>query len=242
MDQTNQIFEQALIVTPSLADAAGKLSYHDSFGVFMDIASVHAQTLGIGLYDMAARDLFWLTVKTQIRFFERPAIMERVVVRTWPEAPGKLRGNRSYQILRGEKLLIAGKTEWAVINTKTNQLTLMHDVYPPSLTFAQESACPEPFARIPDDFAETELFSRYAVRSADIDVGGHMNNAAYVRAMLGCFSNEALSRMRIGRIDVVFRSPCFEGNELEIRKKQTEAGLDLRMSNGDTTALLARIV
>lgn len=241
MSRIEQIHEQELLISPSISDAAGKLSYHDAFNVFMDIAAAHAQELGVGLYDLAARDLFWLTVKTQIRFFERPAMMDRITVRTWPEAPGKVRGSRSYELRRGGKLLIAGKTEWAVINTKTKQLSLMSDVYPPSLSYPEGSACPGPFARISDDFSGADVFSRYTVRSTDIDVGGHMNNAAYVRAMLGCFSNEALAQMQISRIDVVFRSPCFEGETLEIRKKRNESGLDLCLSNAGTACVLARI-
>ena len=225
-----------------MADASGKLSLHNTFSIFMDIAAVHAQMLGIGLYDLARRDLFWLTVKTQICFFERPAIMDRVIARTWPEQPGKLRGNRSYEIRRSDgKLMIAGKTEWAVINTKTNQLTLMRDIYPASLSFTPDSACPDPFARIPDDFGNAGVFSLYTVRSTDIDVGGHMNNTAYIRAMLGCFSIEELQQMEIKRIDVVFRSPCYECDILQIQKKYTETGTDIRISNADKTAVLIRI-
>ena len=101
--------------------------------------------------------------------------------------------------------------------------------------------CPDHFARIPDDFSCSDVLSRYTVRSIDIDVGGHMNNTVYVRAMLGCFSNEELKQMQIRRIDVVFRSPCYEGDTLEIQKKRTDAGLDLRLSRSDTTCVLARI-
>ncbi len=236
-----QLYEQELLVAPSIADARGKLSYHDTFSRFMDIASVHAQMLGCGLEAMARKGLFWLTVKTQIRFFERPSIMELVTARTWPEVPGKLRGNRSYQILRGDQLLIAGKTEWAVVHTKTGKLTLLDGVYPPSLSFDLPSACPEAYARIPDDFSANDEFARYTVCSTDIDVGGHMNNAAYVRAILGCFSLEMLRSLRIGRIDVVFRSPCYEGDELILQRRKTETGLDIRIERKGVTALLARI-
>ena len=135
MSLSRQIYEQELLISPSISDSDGKLGYHNAFGVFMDIAAAHAQMLEIGLYDLAEKDLFWLTVKTQIRFFERPAMMELVTARTWPEPPGKLRGNRSYEIRREGKLLISGKTEWAVINTKTRQLSFMRDIYPSSLTF-----------------------------------------------------------------------------------------------------------
>lgn len=237
----NEVFEQELIVTPSICDASGRLSCHDCFGVFMDIASIHAKALGVGVDEMAARDLFWLTVKTQITFLERPRMMERVTLRTWPEAPGKVRGNRSYQLLRGDRLLISGKTEWAVTNMKTKQFALMSEVYPPDMTFPEASASDVPFARIPDNFYDCEPFSAYTVRSTDIDVGGHMNNAAYLRAIFGAFSCEALRSLQIGRIDVAFRSPCYEGDRLLLQQKQTDAGLDLRIVNGDAVALLARI-
>ena len=239
----DQVFEQTRVITPSIADSKGRLSFHDVFDVFMDIASEHAQRLGIGLEAMARRDLFWLTVKTQIRFLDRPRIMEPVTVRTWPEAPGKLRGNRSYQIVRGGEVLVAGKTEWAVMHMKSKQLVLLDGVYPSELSFTEGSACPSPFARIPDDFGSCAVTARYTVRSTDIDVGGHMNNAAYVRAMLGCFRSEELRALSVKSIDVVFRSPCFESETLSLQQKQTENGLDLRFAKEDgSTAFLARIL
>ena len=236
-----QVFEQELLVAPSLSDCTGALGYHDAFSVFMDIASVHAQKLGVGLDDMARRDQFWLTVKTQVCFFERPGIMERVTVRTWPEAPGRLRGDRSYQILRGDDVLIAGKTEWAVLNTKTNQLVPMDGVYPKELSFDRGSACPEPFARIPDTF-DSPVCGRYTVRSTDIDVGQHMNNTAYLRSILGFLSCGELHDRPIRRIDAAFRTPCYEGEVLEMQRREFDAGLDVRLSKGSVTALLARIV
>lgn len=236
-----QIYEQELLVAPSLSDSAGALGYHDAFSVFMDIASVHAQLLGVGLDDMARRDLFWLTVKTQVCFFDRPKIMERVTVRTWPEAPGRLRGNRSYQILRGDEVLVAGKTEWAILNMKTNQLVPMGGVYPQELSFDRGTACPEPFARIADDFDGAAVGS-YTVRSTDIDVGRHMNNTAYLRSILCFFPCRELHDAPIRRIDVAFRTPCYEGDVLELQERQTDAGLDVRLSRDGATALLARFL
>ena len=238
----DQVFEKELVISPSISDSSGKLSFFAAFDVFMDIAAEHAQRLGIGMDAMASKDLFWLTVKTQIRFQERPRMMERVTLRTWPEAPGKIRGNRSYQLARGNDILLYGKTEWAVINMKTGQLATLDGVYPPALTFSQPSACPEPFARITDDFSTCKESVKYRVRSTDIDIGGHMNNAAYVRALLGCFSNDEIKQLRIAKMDVAFRKPCFEGEELLLQRKPTGAGADLRFVKADgSTALLVRI-
>jgi len=237
----DQIYEQDLRITPSLSDADGKLGYYNAFGVCMDVAAIHAQLLGIGLYELARRDLFWLTVKTQLRFFERPRMMERVTAQTWPDQPGKLRGNRSYRILRGNAILIAGKTEWAVINQKTKQLARLDDVYPAHMEFGVPPASPEPFARIQDSFGNEPPYASYTVRSADIDVGGHMNNTAYVRTMLGSLSNDTLHNLNIGKIDVVFRAPCFEGDVLELQQRKNENCLEIRMSKNGDTVILARI-
>ena len=41
---------------------------------------------------MAQRGLFWLTVRTRIRFYKRPAMMQTVELETWP---GTVEGMRS---------------------------------------------------------------------------------------------------------------------------------------------------
>ena len=235
------IYEQELIIAPSITDADGKLGYANAFGVCMDIAAIHAESLGLGLYDLARRNLFWITVKTQLRFLARPQMMERVLVRTWPEQPGKLRGNRSYQILRGDSILISGKTEWAVMNTKTGQLSPMVDVYPVDMIFPTTAASPEPFARITDDFGDNEPYAVHNVSSADIDVGGHMNNTAYVHAILASLNTKTVRDLGKCKMDVIFRSPCFEGEILSIQRRDKGNALEFRVSKEEHTAILARI-
>ena len=215
-------------IGPSICDFEGKLSYAEAFGLFMDIASTHAEMLGIGVKAMAQKNLFWLTVKTQINFIRRPSMLQGVSLQTYPEKPDKMRGNRSYILSSKGNTLMTGKTEWAVIDTKTHKLVPLQGIYPAELCFDNESSCMEPYAE-------------YRVRSTDIDVGGHMNNTAYARAVMGTFSVAELKSMNINRMDIIFRSSCYEGERLDFRRKQTETGLDIRVSRGEETVLLVRI-
>ena len=236
-----QVYEQSLDILPGICDDTGKLSYHDAFRVCMDIAAAHAQALGCGPDAMSGKGLFWLTVKTQLQFHARPRMMEQVRMRTWPEQPGKLRCNRSYQMLHGDSILLSGKTEWAVIDLGSKLPVPVSGVYPSELQFDAGTAAPEPFARIQDDFQNSESIAEYRVRSTDIDLGGHMNNAAYLRAMFGCFPCAALHDMKIGTIDVAFRRPCFEGEVLMLQLKSDVSFSDLRFAKKDgSTALLVR--
>lgn len=168
-------------------------------------------------------------------------MLQGVSLQTYPEKPDKMHGNRSYILSSKGDTLMVGKTEWAVIDTKTHKLVPLQGIYPAELCFDNESSCMEPFARIPDHFEGIEPYAEYRVRSTDIDVGGHMNNTAYARAVMGTFSVAELKSMNINRMDIIFRSSCYEGERLDFRRKQTETGLDIRVSRGEETVLLVRI-
>ncbi len=236
-----QIFERELLIPPSACDFDGRLSYAGAFRVFMDIATEHAERLGVGLSAMRARKRFWLTVKTRIVFHDRPRISEAATLLTWPEKPGPLRFNRSYELRRGDALLVAGRTEWAVLNTETGALAPSADVLPEGLSYERGSALDTGYARVPDRFGELEPFAAYRVNASDIDVGGHMNNAAYPRALFAAFTSEEIRGLNARSVDLIFRAPCFEGDALAFYRKERDNGLDLRIARGADTVLLGRI-
>ena len=240
-----EVWRKEYPIPASFADHTARLGVHNAFGLFMDAATEHAEALGVGYRAMAKRGLFWLTVKTRIDFIERPHIGETVLLTTWPERPGKLRSCRSYEMRMAEdgRMLLRGKTEWAVVNMKTGMLVPMEGVFPAEIGFSDDSAIPEPFTRITAGWEDAETYSEYRIRSTDIDIGGHMNNAAYVRAMLGGFSVAELDSMAIRSAEVNFKRPCFEGETLRFQRKAADGALDIRVSRsgGDETVLLARL-
>jgi acyl-ACP thioesterase len=81
------------------------------------------------------------------------------------------------------------------------------------------------------------------VRSTDIDLGGHMNNAAYVRALAALFSCGQWQDMEMRELEIAYRAPCFEGDTLCWQKREDGSVLTLRaaLPEGKTIAL-ARIV
>ncbi len=235
--------EHELMIGPGQADREGLMSIPGVFAAFMDIAAVHADRLGVGMNAMDARGLFWVTARTKVRIVRRPAMGEVVTVQTWPDPPARVRGDRGYRIVKGDETLVLGKTEWAVVDVKNGGLRQFGEIYPPEMEFKTPPALEAPHVRIPDRFEGIEPFARYTVRSVDIDVGRHMNNTAYIRALLGAFSCDELARMDVHDIDVTYRASCFEGETLDLFKKPLEGGgLDVRMARGGETVLLARLV
>ena len=237
----NAIYTRALTILPSMCDAEGRLGVPNAFALFMDIATEHAEELGIGMNSLTPRGLFWLTVRTKLRFHRRPGMTERVEAVTWPETPERSRCNRDYLLRKGDEVLIEGKTEWMVMNLRTGRLHPADSLFPEGLAIADARALPGPFMRMDENFDGAVELPPYTVRSTDIDLGGHMNNAAYLRALLGCFSAAEVKELDIRQIDMVFRAPCYEGDELELRRCPTEAGLDLAFLREGKPAFLARL-
>ena len=232
---------EILKITPGCTDHNGMLGYYETFRAFMDMAAIHAELLGVGFEAMFKRRLFWLTVKTRVDFSRRPKMREEAELLTWPEAPGRLRANRSYEARVDGELCIRGRTEWAVIDTDTNRLVPMKGIFSDELIFDIPAAIDEPFAQIPDEFTPDEQYSDYTVRSIDIDVGGHMNNAAYVRTLIGSLSIKELNAIDPKSITVIFRAPCHEGDLLKLYRHDTETYSDFKMMREDETVLLCRM-
>lgn len=235
--------EKDLMVLPSQCDDTACLSVNSVFGIFQDLASEHAPLMGMGAPDLAKDGLFWLTVKTKIRLHRRPEMLSMMHAVSWPEQPGKIRCNRYYRLTDEDGLLAEGKTEWAIVHLETNRLVPTAQAYNQTLEHLPDTLLPEPFARIPEDFSDAETLEHYRVRSTDIDLGHHMNNVAYPRVMLGAISAAALREKPVREMDVIFRSPCFEGEMLTLKHRETPNGMELALLHADgKPAALARVV
>ena len=235
-------YSRDVVINPSLCDASMRLGVAQTFDVMMDTAAEHAEKTGLGVYDMAKKGLGWLTVKTRIHFDDAPKMMDEVISSTWAQKVDESRCERAYTIEKDGKLLISGKTEWAVLEAKTGKLHILRgDIYPEDVKLIDEKVLEEPFFKIKSDFENAEILGSYKVTSGDVDLYGHMNNAKYAYALLSLFSSKELKKLQIRDIELVFKSPCFEGDTLEFRKVANDDVLEIRATVGEKTCLFARI-
>ena len=236
-------FEMDHTVGPSDCDRRARMSIPAAFDCFMDIASIHAEKLGIGAQFMMETGMFWLTAKTRIRFLKRPGMLEDIKIATWPLRPRGVQTIRDYTMTSGDgEVLCEGKTQWAVLNTKTGGLVKIDDVFPSDLDLCEEKVLDEPFQRINEDIADCEKYASYTVRSVDIDLGGHMNNVAYVRALFGTFTSGELEELDIEDCEVTYKHSLYEGDTMTFYRRTGAEGLEIIAKNmKGETVILARL-
>lgn len=235
--------QRDIFVPLSHCDNESKLSVPFMFNLFMDIATDHANELHLSSKDLG-EDMFWLATRTKIIVNRRPQMSEKVTLATWPQKAVRVRANRHYTISDSEGVAVLGKTEWAVINTATGKLQRLNDIYGEDFEFCEDVSCEESYARISDNFDEAEVFAQYKICSNDIDIGQHMNNAAYIRALFSLFSTKELNDSNVKEIDITYKNQSYEGEILTIKVRKTDDGaFEYGMIKPDNTvAAVVRIV
>ena len=226
-------YQKQVVITPSRCDATSRLSLHSIFVLFQDIASEHAESLGIGGAALAEKGLFWLTVRTRVKVYSRPRMMQEVDLSTWPMAPGRMRCDRCYRLCDGETLRAEGRTEWCVYDTQLGAVRSTEGLFDPETDFHGELLLPAPYARFRHDFTEADRACTHVVRASDIDVGRHMNNVAYLRMLMDVFSVAEQEKLRITEMEILFCMPCFEGEELDVLRRRTDFGYEFGVRRPD---------
>lgn len=234
-------YTKTVTILPSQLNPEGQLGLAHTFDLFMDTATEAAGAMGVGWDFLKKKGLFWITVKARVRFIKPPMMLETVEVSTWPEQPGEKRCNRDYAIRRDGELLATGKTEWAIVSMLTHRPQSMAKVLPQGLTYPEERVSPEPFPMIDEAFADPP-YHEHRVDALDIDMARHMNNVAYVRAIMNSFTTKEWRKLNVTQMDIIFIASAVEGDVLRLQKREAGDHIDIRGSiAGGRTSVLARL-
>jgi len=235
--------EKQIKIPISWCDNHSQLNICGIFNLFMDLATEHGDEIGLGMDRLAQKGLFWVASKTKVKINSSPKMLDDVYTATWPEKPGRIRCNRYYYIKNNSIMLVEGKTEWVMVEAENGRPAKIDGAYPAELEHCSDVVCEEPFCRLSTNFDDCEELAEYTVCSTDIDVSQHMNNVAYIRAVLGCFSTNEIDAMNICEIDVSYRLQCYEGEKLSFRIKHEENCREIGIIKEDgTTACVMRFV
>ena len=234
-------YMQEYKVQSCLCDNTNHLDKAACFGLFQDMAGFHASSLGLDSVTVEKKmGVYWVAAKTKIKFFKIPADRDEVNITTWPEKPKGLRCNRNYLMEQNGEPIIVGKTEWIVVDAQTKK-PVRNSLFPEDFDFYDKTVFDDPFDKLKGGLEE-EPYASYKVRSVDIDIAQHMNNVAYIRAIEGSFTSKEWETMDIQEIEAVYKTPCYEGDTLYLRKKILEDGLEITASTDDGEIFIAKLI
>lgn len=168
--------------------------------IFQDIASAHAELLGIGFNALDSKNLLWVVARTKFETVKNPEKYSEINIRTWPLSPKGLVCRREYLMTdKDGSVLIKGSSDWLVIDKSTRKPVRPDGIYPKNSEFKTDCMTEERLRRIKPaesfdrTFEMTPAFS-YA------DVNGHVNNIKYADMAFDALNPEN-SRLKAFQID-----------------------------------------
>ena len=193
-------------------DRYGRIQPVTLLDMFQDVATLHANEMGIGRDDMLEHGVFWAIIRMKYEMMRNPENFHTVRVRAWPHTPSSFSFCRDFEMTDEDGDVLAKATsEWVLMDVETRKFAKMKDYYHGQRDFSDKRA----FGRKPRkivSFEGVEGPVRTVVPAfSDIDVNGHVNNARYLRFVMDALNpgdHEAIRSLQIDyRHEVLPDSP-----------------------------------
>lgn len=220
----------------SYFDYNNRLNAKSLFSIFQDVASIHAEDIGVGYVAMLKLNLYWVLSRVKFDILKMPEINQTVIVETWPLQKGRIDFDRDLKITSedGETLII-GTSKWCVIDTVKRALQRTENVNYIG-EYCTDINYPDKFTKItlPDE-KQIEKFT-HTVRFSDLDHNKHMNNTNYANLVINALENKIFTHFEIN-----YLNECLLDDEIIVSSIKTQNGEYVIGKNKDKIAFTAFI-
>lgn len=202
-------------------DFMKKLRLSILFRYFQDIASLHAEKLGVGIETLEKeRRLAWILMRMRVEIVRMPIWDEEITLETWPQEP-RLFCERDYYVKDAEgKIIIRAASVWAIFDMKARKLSRDKITYEGLGTIVKERAI-ENKKRPPNPPGQFEPAYKKVVGYSDVDMNGHLNNSRYIDYIMDCFSLEGHQKYQVKAIEVDYLNEALPGDSLVLYKNMS---------------------
>ena len=176
---------------------------HDNFkpstilDYFSDIASYHADMIGVGYKPTLEMGCYWVVLFQEFEILSKDVKPnDEIIVSTWPSAHYKLEYERDFMICDINKNpIIKGRSNWVLIDVQKRMIKRANPKFNGQMRDYRnyEEKSKRKLDLSCDNYIKED---NYKVRKSDLDHNHHMNNARY--------------------LDIVFNMVDFDAKKVEI--------------------------
>lgn len=205
---------------PSECNAQQELPLSLLVAQMIDLATDHANQLGIGFLELEPRGLGWVLSRLSVEIARWPKNGEKYELSTWIETYNPHFSERCFSVVttNGE-ILGYGRTIWMIIDLKTHKSEGTAGTVMPQEMIAG-LGCPIPRAMKQRPFTPSQI-KEYVFQYSDLDFYRHVNTVKYISLLLNQFSLRDFDQNRLSRFDIAFAHEAKYG-ELALISSITE--------------------
>ena len=217
----DKILKREFMVKPSECNAQQSLPLSLLVTQLIDLATDHANQLGIGFLELEPKGLGWVLSRLSVEMERWPGNGETYILSTWVESYNAHFSERCFSIVAGDNEVIGyARTIWMIIDLSTHQSVGTGGTHLPEELIAG-ALCPiakgvrhKPFV------ADKE--SEYTFKYSDLDFYRHVNTVRYISLLLNQFTLEEFDSNILSRFDVAFAHEAKYGETALIRSIEEE--------------------
>lgn len=248
------VFEQTFFLSAGETNAEQEIALPLLTSKIIDIATAHANSLGIGNPSMESLGCGWVLSRIAIEMERYPRVNETYRLSTWIESWNRHFSVRNFRIADAEGNPLGHATSvWMVLNTVTRENAgLSHLSLAPDMITGE--ACP--MARpgrhaviVPEDFEgecaastlrATAPAVEYTFKYGDLDFYRHVNTVRYVNLLLNRFTLEEMDSTQVARLEMAFMREGRYGETVRLLRSDDGLHTSFALSDASTgTALLS---
>lgn len=226
--------EKTYFLSASDANAEGLLSLTSLTANIIDIATDHANSLGIGNPSMTDMNAGWILSRLTIDLDETPKVNTQYVLKTWIEDFNRHFSARCFSVADTEgKIYGYCRTIWLVIDASTHKnLGLSHLQLPPETILGESAPIPMQQKHFPIYYGNEETRGKsikathvpyeYTFMYCDLDFYRHVNTVRYVTLLLNQFTLKEHDTTRVKRIELSFLHEASYGMKTELLRADSE--------------------
>jgi acyl-ACP thioesterase len=215
--EENAVRTETRAIKSSETDFQQHLKLSAFFEMMQDLASDHADRLGVGYEALQERGLAWVLSRKKVRFFDFPHMGEMITLSTWPRGvQQKLFFMRHHEMTGADgRRLAAAASAYVLVDTQARRVVMPAALDVPMPDNSGLSALDEVLEKIP---AEESLqpCGMVQVGYSAVDILGHVNNARYIEWVSDCFSLEEYREFHPAWLQINYNQEVRPGEQISL--------------------------
>lgn len=203
------------------ADFTRTLAPTSVFGFMQELATVHAEKLGLGYEDSKANGFYWVIGRSKYVFTKLPTLFEEVEVITWPAGVDGLCALRRFEFRIGGRCVGEGFTYWLMLDSTTLRPVKPAYFFEMTKDLPIQESDHFKLKKEPIPVALNPVYQR-VMRSSDLDWNNHVNNLKFAELIYDALPTHLLQRNHISSMQINYLKEIMLTESVEIFAGQHE--------------------
>lgn len=163
------------------ADRFGRLKAPALLQMLQEIATEHAEILGVAYNDLKPKNLGWALSKIAVEIERTPRWGERVRIETWASDRDRIATYREFAATDADgKSLFTARSQWLLFDVLARRIAKLDRLpdWPRNPAHANAVSFDEKFGK-PDESAPNLSVRKFETLNDNIDLNGHVNNTVF---------------------------------------------------------------